>query len=1048
MQHVEVGLTPVCRTGALGIVEKALASLIRPFITISILISLAVGASAQTATPAQPAPQTRKAANVSGDIDAISVDLVVHDKNRKPYPDLKAEDLQVMDNGTAVTLKELRRVSADGGTEHVVTFVSDRFGGALGRNEQSIAAKILKELPLKGYSFAVFDLVPHLRLIQGFTGDRNAVKDALRIVTEGPKNDKNPIIQLTASNAVYQKAIAEKDDPSSIAAKKAEKSLISIVRTGVDVDGTHYDASMRIRYKTLQDAIRASRQVQQDRHTLPSLAALMALVRSQEKIAAWKCVVYFTQNEQMDSAAKEMLRSIADAANQGGVTLYVVDMDALDVGGRHQIDAALGAQNVAFSPAPVAAAGSGGMGAAQVPSQQMGPGGPTSNAGMAVDWLRQSDRNPFADVHSPMADMARETGGAYIDVQDNVKKPLQQLIEDMSTYYVATYVPPIEGYDGSFRSIDIKPLRKGLTVKGKTGYYAVNPGSESGARPFEAPLLKMLGSEKPPMDIKFHTAVFHFGELSEVDTSSVSVEIPIDQLQTKTDQHTNLFSAHVSVVGEIKDKSGAVVEHFAEDVAHRAALETISRDKAATITVARHFPATPGQYTLEVAVLDRISDKAGVQRVNFDVAQPADGPSLSDVVLVRKVDGFHASEDPDEPLAFEKGRVTPNVVGDVPVGAKSVSLFFIVHPDAKSKDPVKVEMEVSRNGRVGRRSPLPIHFEDAQAAVPYLASFNSGLAPGDYNVKAFVTQGSNTAVRETAFTVKGEQNTASENENAIAGLHSDATGSDAMLSGDLPKGALAITPATNAMQPPSSDEMKQLITDTRDRALHYVESLPNFLCIEVTNRSFDPNGSGRWKLRDTVMELLRYSDKSETRTMIEIDGKPASTAREGMKGTFSSGELGGVLRAVFSEKAKTDFEWRETDSLGSSAVQVFNYRVEQKNSEFSVVGMNNLQVMVGFHGQVYIDAAAHNVRRITLIADDMPKNFPTHYTSIGVDYDYVSINDHDYLMPISAQLRLKQGRHEAVMNNIEFRNYRRFGSSMRIVPNTPELGKPQGPGGQ
>jgi hypothetical protein len=127
-------------------------------------------------------------------------------------------------------------------------------------------------------------------------------------------------------------------------------------------------------------------------------------------------------------------------------------------------------------------------------------------------------------------------------------------------------------------------------------------------------------------------------------------------------------------------------------------------------------------------------------------------------------------------------------------------------------------------------------------------------------------------------------------------------------------------------------------------------------------------------------------------------------------------------------------------------VQVFDYHVEQKNSEFSVVGMNNLQVMVGFHGQVYIDSAAHNVRRITLIADDMPKNFPTHYTSVAVDYDYVSINDHDYLMPITAQLRLKQGRHEAVMNNIEFRNYRRFGSSMRIVPNAPE--KPQGPGGQ
>lgn len=1009
--------------------------------------SLTLASPAFSQQTLQPVPSEESSA--AGDaVEPISVDLVVHDKNRKPYSNLKPEDLQVLDNDTPVRLTGLRRVTADGSTEHVVTFVSDRFGGALGKNEQTIAAKILKDLPPKGYSFAVLDLVPRLRLIQGFTNDRNAIKGAIRVVTESQKKDKNPVIELTASNAVYQKAVPESDDPSSIVAKKAEKDLVSIVRTGADVDGTHYDALTRVRYKTLLDAQQASRQVQQDRHTLPSLAALMALVRSQEKIAARKCIVYFTQNMQMDSAAKEMVRSIAETANQAGVTLYVVDMNALDVGGRHQIDSALGAQNVAFSPAPVAAAGSGGMGPTHVPSQQMGPGGPTSTAGMAVDWLRQSDKNPFADVHSPMAEMARETGGAYIDAQDNVKRPLQQLIEDMSTYYVATYVPPIEGYDGTFRSIQFKPLRKGLTVKGKTGYYALTPGAEGGVRAFEAPLLKLLAEEKPPAEIKFRATVLHFGDLGGADTSSAAIEIPIAQLETKTDQHTNLLVAHVSVVGQIKDANGTVIEHFAEDISHRAALETIKRDKASTINVARHFPVTPGKYTLEVVVMDRMSGKAGVQRVNCDFAPPVEGPSLSDVVLVRKLEGARSMEDLEEPLMFEKRGVTPNVAGEVETGAKAVSLFFIVHPYAKSKEPVKVEMEVSRNGHAGRRTPLPIHFDDAKGAVPYLASFNAGLAPGDYAVKAFMTQGAMTSTREMAFKVEGEESASAEGENAIAGLHSDAAGEDAMTGIDLPKGALAITPVTNAVQAPPADEMKQLISDTRERALHYVEALPNFMCIEVTSRSYDPSGTGKWKLRDTVTELLRYYDKSESRTMIEIDGKPASNAREGMKGTFSSGELGGVLRAVFAEKARAEFEWRETDTLGTSTMQVFDYRVEQKNSEFSVVGMDNRQVMVGFHGQVYIDAAAHNVRRITLIADDMPKDFPTHYTSIGVDYDYVSINEHDYLMPSSAQLRLKQGRREAVMNNIEFRNYRRFGSSIRILPGTPEAGSPKGPGEQ
>lgn len=54
-----------------------------------------------------------------------------------------------------------------------------------------------------------------------------------------------------------------------------------------------------------------------------------------------------------------------------------------------------------------------------------------------------------------------------------------------------------------------------------------------------------------------------------------------------------------------------------------------------------------------------------------------------------------------------------------------------------------------------------------------------------------------------------------------------------------------------------------------------------------------------------------------------------------------------------------------------------------------------------------------------------------------MDYDYVAINGHDYLLPVSAEMRLLIGRHLAVLNTIEFRNYRRFGSNMRILGFTP-----------
>jgi hypothetical protein len=168
--------------------------------------------------------------------------------------------------------------------------------------------------------------------------------------------------------------------------------------------------------------------------------------------------------------------------------------------------------------------------------------------------------------------------------------------------------------------------------------------------------------------------------------------------------------------------------------------------------------------------------------------------------------------------------------------------------------------------------------------------------------------------------------------------------------------------------------------------------------------------------------------------VLEVDGKPpVSTDPDAIKGPTSTGEFGSVLDAVFEPSAKADFKWKETDVLGTGTVQVFDYRVAKENSTFSVVGSNGMAPTVSFHGKVYVDTATRSVRRVSLIADGLPKDFPTHASTVSVDYDYVSINAHDYLMPVSAEVSLIEGRHTAVLNTITFRNYKRFGSNVKVL---------------
>ena len=132
-----------------------------------------------------------------------------------------------------------------------------------------------------------------------------------------------------------------------------------------------------------------------------------------------------------------------------------------------------------------------------------------------------------------------------------------------------------------------------------------------------------------------------------------------------------------------------------------------------------------------------------------------------------------------------------------------------------------------------------------------------------------------------------------------------------------------------------------------------------------------------------------------------------------------------------------DFQWKETGALGDGTVQVFDYRVELKNSSFHLRMSPTDVVTAGYHGQVFIDSSTRAVRRITQVVDDVPKKFPFKAASVSVDYDYVLINKHDYLLPVGAQIILKKGSGETDMNDIEFRNFHRFGSTMKILDYSP-----------
>ncbi len=959
---------------------------------------------AQNTVPTTNASTEASTTTLSTTVDEVSLDLVVHAKNGKPILDLKPSDMEITDDGTPVKLADMHLVTGTAQTNHLVTFLFDRLDAGPAKTARELAAKIMKAIPPTGYSFAVLEMNGRLRVMQAYTANQDA---ALKGIAD-------------ATNA---NAVATND------MTPAEKQLIGSMQG----DALSAEFEDRARGKLLVTALEESQRILEDQHTYPSLAALLALVQSQKQITGRKLVIYFSRGLNANSDVRDTINSVVAQANKAGVVLCAIDTDPMN----QQVgDKMMGAMAMAGASGPGAAMSS----AAALGSTGYGRGQSGPPIGQVMDAAQNMSSFEFDsmdEVKSPLTKMASGTGGIYIRAGGSTKKPLQQLHEDLSTYYEAEYVPSIKNYNGAFRPIAIHPLRKGLVVETRAGYFALPPDNGSGIRSYEVPLLTILAQPTLPTDVAFQAQVLHLGQMPDGNSGALAVQVPVSALQIHNDGNTHLSEVHLTIVAQIKNDKGAVVQRFSEDIPRHEALDVLHSTAGQYITMERHFSAEPGTYTLETAVTDRISNKSGAQRVPFTIDPIGKGPALSDIAVVREVEPIHEETASFEPMRYMNGRVIPDLSPELAEGSKSLSVFFLVHPMPPSAGQPELSLQIFRNNEPVGTMPLELSKSDGLGAIPYLGNISGHVfPPGNYKVEATLKQGGQTATTSTTFSVEGtiaQQNAPTAISFSATGETETAADAHLTTSAVVGNSKFKIAASGNPVPPPTDAQMHEIIEAARARALGWSETLPNFMCMEVTDHSVDPSGEGDWHHKDTVVQMMRYVDHEESRTTLELNGAKSNVATDDLGFAHSVGEFGGMFLLVFDPRAQAKFTWKEADILDGQPVQVFTFKVAKANSQFDLAGENDRQMVVGFHGTIYLDAATRSVRRISIDADDIPQVLAVRATSISVDYTWVSINNHDFLMPARGAVSLREGKHQAVLNEFEFRGYRRFGSQVRIL---------------
>jgi hypothetical protein len=180
----------------------------------------------------------------------------------------------------------------------------------------------------------------------------------------------------------------------------------------------------------------------------------------------------------------------------------------------------------------------------------------------------------------------------------------------------------------------------------------------------------------------------------------------------------------------------------------------------------------------------------------------------------------------------------------------------------------------------------------------------------------------------------------------------------------------------NSQSTPSPQEQATIIAATQDAALRFSDSLPDFICTQVTRRwvgrvqeasmmslgKLQPRDPGtvtfdsdvQWKLRDTLTIQLSYSEQKEHYQLLLVNGKKTHQSYESIEGATSYGDFGSALGVLFQASSDAQFTWDHWGLLNGQPMMVFDFKVARANSQWRI-GYGSQQIVTGFAGSVSIE---------------------------------------------------------------------------------------------
>ena len=239
--------------------------------------------------------------------------------------------------------------------------------------------------------------------------------------------------------------------------------------------------------------------------------------------------------------------------------------------------------------------------------------------------------------------VASDSGGFSVKNQNDLNKGILRIANETRLYYLVGYNPTNTTQDGKFRKIEVKVAQKGIQIRARKGYYAPLAGGKSALdkkqRTVDPDIQAALDSPYEVEEIPLRMTAYSFDE-TLLGKAAVVVATDVDIKNFSFEEKDGRFYDTAEFLLVVAHRETG--EFFRYDQKIEMKLQPATREKIVQtwLPIARDFELKPGGYQAKMVVRDKNGGRIGTVLHEFEVPDLASfrtsTPVLTDALMAKK----------------------------------------------------------------------------------------------------------------------------------------------------------------------------------------------------------------------------------------------------------------------------------------------------------------------------------------------------------------------------------------------------------------------------